>query len=478
MYGLPKVHKNGYPIRPIMSAIGTFNYKLSKFLVPILSPITLNQYTVKDTFNFVKEICNKNYEHCTLASFDIKSLFTNIPLKETIDICINNIFRNTEKVHNFNKSQLHKFLTLAATECYFIFNEDVYKQTDGVAMGNPLGPTLANAFLSHYEVKWLNECPHEFKPLFYRRYVDDTFLIFRAPHHAQLFLEYLNTKHTNIQFTAEMENEGKLSFLDVNIKKENTGFTTSVYRKPTTTGLTTKFTSFIPIEFKRNLVSTLAIRAYNICSNYFHLHEELNFIKEMLFKNGFNKGFADIYIGKCLQSLLHPKIPKTTVNKAVLYFPITFMGKSSFTLKNKISKLMKEFYPQTTVRVILKPYNTIQGFFRFKDQVPIKLQSSVIYKYNCHCCNAMYYGQTKRHLYVRINEHLGRSIRTGLRIGNPSSSAIRDHSREHNHPINFKSFSILTSASEIDLNIIESLYIYRDKPSLNNNTQSVNLLCF
>ena len=122
LYGLPKVHKNGCPLRPIMSAIGTFNYKLSKFLIPILTPITKNQYHVKDTFSFVKEICELQYGSCALASFDVKSLFTNIPLKETIDICINNLLKENERIQNFSKKQLHKFLSFGATEYFFIFD--------------------------------------------------------------------------------------------------------------------------------------------------------------------------------------------------------------------------------------------------------------------------------------------------------------------------------------------------------------------
>ena len=117
-------------------------------------------------------------------------------------------------------------------------------QVDGCAMGSPIGPTFANAFLSYYERVWLNECPDAFKPLFsYRRYVDDTFLIFKDSSHFPFFLNYLNSKHRNIEFTAELEVNNKLSFLDIDIENTEEGFLTSIYRKPTFTGLCTKFTS-------------------------------------------------------------------------------------------------------------------------------------------------------------------------------------------------------------------------------------------
>ncbi len=81
LYGLPKVHKINVPIRPILSAINTFNYNLAKFFVPILLELTTNQYTIKNSYSFVKELMETSIppSHC-LASFDIKSLFTNIPL--------------------------------------------------------------------------------------------------------------------------------------------------------------------------------------------------------------------------------------------------------------------------------------------------------------------------------------------------------------------------------------------------------------
>ena len=95
MYGSPKVHKANCPVRPIMSAIGTFNYNLAKFLVPTLAPITQNEFTVIDSFHFAKEISNLELDsNCIMGSFDAKSLFTNIPLKETIDICIDNLFKS------------------------------------------------------------------------------------------------------------------------------------------------------------------------------------------------------------------------------------------------------------------------------------------------------------------------------------------------------------------------------------------------
>ena len=95
----------------------------------------------------------------------------------------------------------------------------IYQQTDGVAMGTPLGPLIANIFKSFHEKSWLHNCPSAFKPLVYRRYVDDCFLLFKSFDHVPLFLNYLNHRHSNISFTSEQEKKGKLPFLDIEISR-------------------------------------------------------------------------------------------------------------------------------------------------------------------------------------------------------------------------------------------------------------------
>ena len=97
LYGLPKIHKNGSPLRPILSAIGTAGYKLAKFFVPLLAPFTTNQYSVRDSFSFVEEILSfKNSNTYIMASFDIKSLFKNITLEETVKIASKKLFNSPQ----------------------------------------------------------------------------------------------------------------------------------------------------------------------------------------------------------------------------------------------------------------------------------------------------------------------------------------------------------------------------------------------
>ena len=110
IYGTPKMHKfspsDSFPkLRPIVSSIGTFNYNLARFLCDLLSPLVPNDYSCKDTFSFVSQIKNANLSKKFLVSYDVTSLFTNIPFQETIDIAINLIFNHNPNL-NITRKEL------------------------------------------------------------------------------------------------------------------------------------------------------------------------------------------------------------------------------------------------------------------------------------------------------------------------------------------------------------------------------------
>ena len=90
-----------------------------------------------------------------MASLDVDSLFTNIPLEETVDICVHNLYSDNENPPNIPKHNFRNLLKIATKETSFMFNNKYYKQVDGVAMGSPLGPVLANIFMCSFESKWL-----------------------------------------------------------------------------------------------------------------------------------------------------------------------------------------------------------------------------------------------------------------------------------------------------------------------------------
>jgi hypothetical protein len=234
----------------------------------------------------------------------LKSLFTNIPLDETINIIINKCFASATHYHAISRDQFRELLNLSVKNCHFwcIFGIDgvLYRQVDGVAMGSPLGPLFANIFLSFHEKSCLADCPFVFKPIFYRRYVDDCFLIFTSRDHVTPFLSYLNSKHSNIQFTHELESNSCLPFLNVKVIRCNGFFATTVHHKSTSTGLFTNFDSFIPMLYKEGLLFSLISRYFNICSSYVFFHSEME-----KFKKTFSLiGYPATLVNSCIKSFL------------------------------------------------------------------------------------------------------------------------------------------------------------------------------
>ena len=241
----------------------------------------------------IRKLLIKNSEKFHLVSFDIENLFTSIPLEETIKICLLKLFQQNGSVMGLTKELFGKLLDHAVMNSFFIFSGKFYKQVEGLGMGLPLGPTFANIFMCHHEENLIRDCPTGFKPVLYQRYIDDTFLLFKEKSHAGLFLNYLNDKHSSIKFTAEHETENSLAFLDILIKRVDNYFTTSVYRKPTFSGLCISFFSHCCYRFKINAIKTVIHRAYDICSNHSLLHRELELKKQMFHNNRFYKNKID-----------------------------------------------------------------------------------------------------------------------------------------------------------------------------------------
>ena len=119
----------------------------------------------------------------------------------------------------------------------------------------------------------------------------------------ELFKTYFNTKHINIKFTSKIEIEGKLSFLDMQIDRNGSVMTTSIYRKSTFTGVYSHFQSFLPSVYKMGLLSTLLFRYFSICSTYALFHLEVVKFKEIFLRNGYPSWFIDRCIKKFLEKI-------------------------------------------------------------------------------------------------------------------------------------------------------------------------------
>lgn len=485
LYGLSKVHKtvidNKPKQRPILSAINTPTYNLSKFLVKILEPFTKNNHTARDSFTFANEVRSQNTQH-VMASLDVEALFTNIPLEETIDICVELVFSEGDVVHGLNREDFRTLLSLATKESFIVFNGSYYKQIDGVAMGSPLGPTFANVFLCYHEEHWLSSCPADFKPKFYRRYVDDIFLLFDKHEHVDKFKAYMNSRHHNMKFTSELEELDLLPFLDIKVIRAIGQFTTSVYRKPTFSGVYTNYSSFLPEIYKSGLIRTLLFRLYTICSDWQLIHQEIEHLRTVMRRNAYPDRLIDSVIHRFLAYLFAPKDRPDLRAKDCKTFQIylPFLGSVSSRTEKAITKAFQQFIPNCRIRIITTATTRLRTLFSFKDKIPKYLSSRVVYKFTCGNCKATYIGKTKRHSKTRYCEHFGISDLTGKTVKTIKQSAISDHRKTCHSRINFDAFTTLGRDNNNNWHLLlkESLFIQRDNPVLNAQVASVPLKLF
>ena len=488
LYGLCKVHKgvgkddDTPPFRPILSAINTPSYNIAKYLVPMLADLTKNNYVCKDSFEFAKNVREQN-PNLFMASFDIDALFTNLPLDETIEICVKKRFGRKKKYSGFSRIQFKKLLSLAVKNSFFLFGDNYYEQVDGIAMGSPLGPTLANIFLCHWEEIWISKCPTQFRPEYYNRFMDDTFLLFSSEDHVLKFHKYINSRHKNMKFTYEVENHDKLAFLDVLVTRDDSKFCTSLYRKPTFSGLYSHFESFMPDTYKNGLIYTLLHRAFVICHDWNKFHLEVCFLKDIFRRNSFPVYFTDRCVKKFLDKIFIEKNVVFTVPKKVVRITLPFLGKQSFEIKKRLKTFIGTNFPQCDLQIIFNCNNRLRNFFNFKDKIPHSVRSHLLYRFTCDDCKAIYIGKTRRHYGVRVNEHLGISLLTGntytFNPNNKNNTAILNHINHTSCNGNHENFRIIGSAkNDYQLCVKETLLIHKEKPKINTNERSTPIYLF
>ena len=208
-------------MRPIITNIDTAAYKITKYLNNLLTPLSKSDYNILNTEDLTRRLRNETISAVYKMIFiDVKNLFTNVPLNKTIDFILKKVYDEKKIQTNKPKRVLKKLLCLCTKHLDFNFNNNIYIQCDGVAIGSPLGHLLANTFMTSLEedlILILKLCLCDKK-----RYVDDTHS-YVEPTKVEFVLNKLNNYHPNINFTFELERNNEINFLDVLIKKVDTG---------------------------------------------------------------------------------------------------------------------------------------------------------------------------------------------------------------------------------------------------------------
>ena len=352
MYGLPKIHKNGTPMRPIISTINSPTYKLSKELARILAPLGGNTlYTVKNSAEFVERMQGMEVSsHDRLVSFDVKSLFTQVPVDEALKV-VEERLANDQTIGDRTSlpvSKLVELTNLCLRSTYFQPGDNFYEQTDGAAMGSPLSPVIANLYLESLEASAILSAP--LKPRVWVRYVDDTFVVW--PHgldNLSVFHSHLDQQHPSIKFTVEQEQDGQLPFLDVLVMKVEGRLVTSVYRKPTHTERYIPFHSHHHPRTVTGVMRCMRDRAVHVCHPS-KREEEMNHLTQVFTANG----FPESLVKKTMTSrpLVVPSTPSTPEEENLKVMCTPYVK----GLSERIQKLCAPL----GVRAVFKPGRTLR----------------------------------------------------------------------------------------------------------------------
>ena len=413
-------------MRPIVSFCGSPTYELSKYLTTILKPLTNeSRHKLQSTETFIDAIKTVQIpDDHKLVSFDVKSLFTSIPLQLALDCTATAIENSTTKLP-LPTDDLMDLLNLCLTSTYFQYNGKHYKQLHGTAMGSPVSVVVAEIVMQNIEEQALATYKRTL-PL-WLRYVDDTFT---AVHKDEIddFHEHLNRQNADIQFTKEIEENGKIPFLDCLVTRNNNDnkLSTTVYRKPTHTDRLLDQSSYNPTSHKATTIQTLTRRAQLVCDSPDRLADENNYLDNVFNKNNYNKDFVRRNTYKNTE-------PNVTNNDAtpVTTVTIPYVRGTSET----IARILQPY----NIRVAHKPITTLRQLLtKVKDKDEPNRRQGAVYKIKCCDCQATYIGETGRNLNVRLTEHK-RATRNG-----DINNHIAEHHLQTNHRIDWDSAKCIT----------------------------------
>jgi len=460
-YGLPKIHKVGTPLRPIVSSVNSITYCSAKHLADILSPLVgQSPHHIVNSQHFAETIKGQRVEPDeVLRSYDVTALFTSVPVDKALDIISQRLVTDTtlRQRSSLKPSHVISLLKVCLDCTYFVYNGVFYRQVHGAAMGSPVSPIVCNLFMEHLEQLAINTAPHP--PLWWFRYVDDTHTKLKKAY-ADEFTEHLNSLDPDIKFTTEEEQDGTLPFLDtLTVVKEDGSLDITIYRKPTHTDQYLNFHSSHPLEHKLGVISTLFHRADSIITNPEDRKREKEHITQALRKCGYPEWAVSRATAPKTTRTGNQNRP-TTVNKGLVVLPYI----------QNLSEALRRTFNSHGIKTCFRPTRTLrQLLVAPKDKTPKEHKCGVVYHIRCTGqnlrgpCTESYIGETARSLRTRFMEHKRRSS---------TSSEVSQHIHVESpgHSVSLDQVRILDSEQDWFVRgVKEAIYIRAHQPSLNRD---------
>ena len=216
------------------------------------------------------------------SSYDVSALFTSVPVDPAQGV-IKDLLEKDPTLKDrtvLTVNDIIQLLEFCLKDMYFSSQDQFYEQVEGVAMGSPVSPIVANLYMEYFEQKALSTAP---PPRLWWRYLDDTFVIQKEVN-KQDFLQHIHTVDPAIQFTVENNKEDcAIPFLDTIVKPEADGsLSITVYRKSTHTDQYLQSDSQHHLSAKFSVINTLTHRAKTVCCNPELLHKEMDHLRKAL----------------------------------------------------------------------------------------------------------------------------------------------------------------------------------------------------
>ncbi|KAK7893340.1 hypothetical protein WMY93_022492 [Mugilogobius chulae] len=398
IYGLPKVHKQEVPLRPIVCSTDSITYNVAKYLKTILAPLVGNtEHHVENTQDFVEKVKHLLVDaDDTIVSYVVVSLFTCIPTEEALAAVRRRLQEDNtlQERTKLTPSHICNLLDICLNTTYFKFRGNFYRQIHGCAMGSPVSPIVANLYMEEVEKKALTTFPGK-PPSHWFRYVDDTFVKIKKQD-LEAFTSHINAVDSNIKFTREDSKDNQLAFLDCSaIIGEDGKLQLEVYRKPTHTDQYLLFDSNHPLQHKLGVIRTLQHRAEEVPTSSEGKKKETQHVQKALSACGYPKW-----------ALNRAKRPKKQEKRETE----TEKRKNGVSIPyvSGLSEKLQRIFRQHDIPVFFKPVNTLrQKLVHPKDKMPTEKQSNVVYSIRCseESCNEHYIGETKQPLHKRLYQH-------------------------------------------------------------------------
>lgn len=312
-YLLPKIHKNNNPGRPIVSGIGTVTENLSRYVDSLIRDIPPSFPSfIKDTNDFLSDIMKMEIpNNCLLVTLDVVSLYTNIPHADGIT-AVSCAYEGSAGDKPIDSLTLETFLHLILELNNFEFDGVNYVQVSGTSMGTKIGPNYANIFMGCLETNFL--ATQSLKPLYYKRYIDDIFMIWQHGEMELLaFIEAFNLAHPTISLSHSYSTHS-INFLDVTVTVSQGRLQTNLYRKPTDTRQYLHFHSSHVRHCKTAIPYSQSHRFRRICTSQADFDSNCRELKTALLNQKYPEQVIDDAITRANQlnrtEILRKKAPK------------------------------------------------------------------------------------------------------------------------------------------------------------------------